>query len=258
MSIGLRAKLFAGFSGMLILLAAVAAVGVVKLNDVGNNATVIGQKQLPAVAYAYDAKVAATTLQRDLRQGILINNAHDTAWQQSYAAADKQFADDLTKLKDVSSTPDSQKRLDALAAAYASWSTSRKQVYDLTASGAVDAARGVLLSDAYTKAVESINASIDDFIVYRQGRADTQIQASNDTIEQAHWLIGGSVGLTIVLGLGLAFFLSRSLSNGVREVQRVLASITNNCAQSLEHGLAAMADSDLSVEAQPVTKPIAK
>src|SRR5919108_5185316 len=99
MSIGIRAKLFAGISGVLVLLAAVAGVGLVKLNDVGGNASNIGQRQLPAVAAAYDAKVAIMTMQRDLRQGIVVNNTHDTAWQTSFAAADKQFAGDVVKLK---------------------------------------------------------------------------------------------------------------------------------------------------------------
>jgi methyl-accepting chemotaxis protein len=258
MSIGIRAKLFAGISGVLVLLTAVAGIGLVKLNEVGGNASTIGQKQLPAVAYAYDAKVAITSMQRDLRQGILINNVHDTEWQKSFAAADKQFADDVVKLKDVSSTPESQKRIDTLVAVYDSWAPTRKQVFDLTSSGAVDAGRAVLLSDANVKAVQAINASLDDFIAYRQSRADTQIQSSNDAIDQARLLIGASVALAVALGLGLAFFLSRSVSNGVRDVQRVLTSITNHCAKSLENGLAAMANSDLSVEAVAVTKPIAR
>ena len=44
--------------------------------------------------------------------------------------------------------------------------------------------------------------------------------------------------------------MSRGIARGVKEVQRVLTSIAENDASSVENGLAAMSDSDLSVEAR--------
>ncbi len=69
MRLGVRWKLIGGFGVVMLLLAVVAGVGVMKLGEVANNTNIVGTKQLPAVAYAYDAEVALTAMQRDLVVG---------------------------------------------------------------------------------------------------------------------------------------------------------------------------------------------
>jgi hypothetical protein len=59
-----------------------------------------------------------------------------------------------------------------------------------------------------------------------------------------------------LIGLGLAYFLSRSVANGVRAVQTVLTSLKEKCATNLERALGAPAEGDLTVEVKPVTRPI--
>jgi methyl-accepting chemotaxis protein len=54
----------------------------------------------------------------------------------------------------------------------------------------------------------------------------------------------------------MAFFVSRGVARGVQAVQKVLTSLTENCARFLEDGLAAMSANDLSVPVRSVTQPI--
>ena len=57
----------------------------------------------------------------------------------------------------------------------------------------------------------------------------------------------------VLIGFGMAYFVSRGVARGVQSVQKVLASIAENCAAFLENGLAAMSNSDLSVEVHSIT-----
>src|SRR5919199_3257298 len=60
----------------------------------------------------------------------------------------------------------------------------------------------------------------------------------------------------LLIGLGVAFFVWRGIARGVKEVQRVLTSIAEHDATSVEAGLAALANSDFSVAARSDTRPI--
>src|SRR5262249_51329408 len=69
-------------------------------------------------------------------------------------------------------------------------------------------------------------------------------------------LLVGATALALVIGLALAFFVSRGVAQGVKQIQRVLTSMTEQCAAALERGLAAMARNDLTVPVRMVTQPI--
>jgi methyl-accepting chemotaxis protein len=60
------------------------------------------------------------------------------------------------------------------------------------------------------------------------------------------------------VAVGVAITQALAIRNGVRAIQAVLTSITNNCATALERGLGALADGDLTVKVVPVTRPIQK
>jgi len=83
--------------------------------------------------------------------------------------------------------------------------------------------------------------------------------SEHDVLAQADSSIKLLVGLTVlafIIGLGVAFFLARSIATSVRAVQVTLTSLTERCATALSEGLGAMARNDLTVEVVAVTPPI--
>lgn len=84
-------------------------------------------------------------------------------------------------------------------------------------------------------------------------------QMSTDVIANADFWQHVLVVFTL-LGIGIggavAFFLSRGVARGVQAVLKVLTSLTENCARSLEAGLAATSANDLSGAVHQVTEPI--
>src|SRR5712691_2843402 len=69
-------------------------------------------------------------------------------------------------------------------------------------------------------------------------------------------LLIGFVVLAVILGMVVAYSISRGIANGVRAVQAVVTSVADNCAAQLARGLDAMAGRDLTYPVTPVTKPI--
>jgi methyl-accepting chemotaxis protein len=63
----------------------------------------------------------------------------------------------------------------------------------------------------------------------------------------------GLLVVAIVLGLGTAILLARSVTLAVAELQRTLNSLADNCTTWLADALRAVADGDLSIKLTPVT-----
>jgi methyl-accepting chemotaxis protein len=251
-----RIQLFAAFGAVLILMAAIMVTGLVKIAEVGNNASVIGTIQLPAVSLAYDANVAALSLERDLRQGIIATGTENATWQASYTAAEKQFADDLVQLKTVSTTPESQQKLEAVTTAFNTWTPLRKQIFDAATSDRDADAKAALLGAANVKASAAVETALDDFVTYRQARATIQVTGSADALTQTRFLLA-SVGIVgFALTIILAWWLSNRIVSGITDVRRVVTSLADNCATGLAEALDAMSRNDLTFDVQRVTARI--
>jgi methyl-accepting chemotaxis protein len=251
-----RIQLFAAFGAVLILMAAIMVTGLVKIAEVGNNASVIGTIQLPAVSLAYDANAAALSLERDLRQGIIATGTENATWQASYTAAEKQFADDLVQLKAVSTTPESQQKLEAVTTAFNTWTPLRKQIFDAATSDRDADAKAALLGAANVKASAAVETALDDFVTYRQARATIQVTGSADALTQTRFLLA-SVGIVgFALTIILAWWLSNRIVSGITDVRRVVTSLADNCATGLAEALDAMSRNDLTFDVQRVTARI--
>src|SRR3981081_1436607 len=93
MSLGIRAKLFAGFGVALALLVAVAAFAILQLQAAEATSRGLTAQRFPAVEATLQIPEAVRTIQRDLRDSILLEDAAGLAkWTASYTAADVKLA----------------------------------------------------------------------------------------------------------------------------------------------------------------------
>jgi methyl-accepting chemotaxis protein len=69
-------------------------------------------------------------------------------------------------------------------------------------------------------------------------------------------LLVGGCALSVAIGSVFVLLLSRGIVNGVQDVHRALTSMAESCGSSLEAGLAALAQNDLTVRAQAGARPI--
>ncbi len=87
-----------------------------------------------------------------------------------------------------------------------------------------------------------------------QARAlDTQNDA---TASSANFIVLGGLGVALVVGFALSFWISRRITNGVKSVQATVTSLADKCATWLAEGMGSLRDGDLTYEITPVTPRI--
>ena len=257
MRIGIRAKLFGGYVTVLALLLVVAAYGMVQLRAADAALEDFASREVVAVELAQQAKADALELERDLRDVMLAGDSETRASASaSYGAKDNDFAQDIERNTPFFLTAEGKPKLDALKAAAAAWAPLRNQAAELAGQGDAAAAGAVLNGPENTRARAALNASLDDILQYKVDKTQKMAAAALNEAQRALYVVAGLTAAALVIGLLVAFIISRGIVSGVKAVQRVLTSMSDNCATFLVDGLGAMARNDLTVEVQPVTRPV--
>jgi methyl-accepting chemotaxis protein len=139
--------------------------------------------------------------------------------------------------------------------AYADWRDSA--ILTPVDTGHEDAALAAYRKDSANLS-DSLSRALTNYLATKQSVADDLGTASDQQFAQIRLI---SIILALVAGglsVAIGLVLSRKLANGVKDVQRVLSCITDNCASWLAAGLEAMSKQDLTYEIHPATQPIAR
>ncbi|MGE3269613.1 MAG: MCP four helix bundle domain-containing protein, partial [Chloroflexota bacterium] len=259
MRLGIRAKLFAGFGAVLLLLLGVGGYGLWELNRVAGELQSLGDHTMAAAVTAQDANVAMMILQRDVRNAIIVtSDADNVKTRASYDAAEKRLAADITKLEALIVSTEGKEKLAALQKATAAWQPVRSRVLDAALKNEGDLARQLLLEDQNVRAIADVNTAIDGLVSFEDQLAATTMQDARSDAALARSIMLALMGLAVAIGMAVAYFISQGISSGVKAVQITLTSLTDRCATALVNGLGAFAQNDLTVKVVPVTPPIEK
>ena len=260
MALGIREKLFGGFGVVLALLLIVGFIGLRNTISFAAQFKSLHDDRLEAVLQLagiqqalYELRLGAT--------GTVYAAAADAAQRAAIKAQDEKWLkqiDDTLRAQDTSNLVDEEK------AAIREWNTlypefkkTRQQIIDLVDRGDLDGA-----SALRTSTYSSLTAASVETISRRlalQERLGAQVsQEAGFIAELSVRVLVFAILAALVLGLGVALVVSRGVARGVKQVERVLTSIAENDATSIENGLAAMSRSDFSVEAQAMAQPIEK
>jgi methyl-accepting chemotaxis protein len=254
----LARKLTGSFLIVIAVATAMTVVGVNRLSVLDGHVDEVASKSLPSVETTLQVITQVGTYRR--RQFIHLLSPADG----------KQAA-----LDDINAT---KGKIEKLLSGYESQAWSDEDIADWEtvktawATYLVTTATLVALSDAGSQA--------EGFTLLNTGDADTAFGALQDAtaawqaynhdaalslVDQAkseyNMAVAALLGLllaAILCTILLSFFLSRSLTSGVKAVQATLTSMADNCATYLESGLAALARNDLTLEVVPATAPIEK
>jgi methyl-accepting chemotaxis protein len=257
MFLGIRAKLFAGFGAILAMLAVVAGFGILQLQSVHEVTNNLAEHRFPAVEATLEISAAVLTVQRDLRDSVLLEDeAGQARWTASYAAAQSRVATQIQTYASLVTSDEGRAAAEALKTNNADFVAVETKVADLSKGRHFDEAQALLYSDATQVVRLNMEKAVQTARDLQQVKVTQADQDVSNTVERARALMLGLTVAAILLGLGVAFFMARGISTGVREVQRVVTSLADNCATWLADALEAMAHNDLTVDVQPVTAPI--
>jgi methyl-accepting chemotaxis protein len=257
MHFGIRGKLLAGFGVVLILLGIVAGYGLLTINTGQSNVHRISDTEVALYSGASDMRDAFRSVQRDLRELVIVNDEASTrATKAKIDAGVASFEAQAREIEKRLYTEEGKAKLAAVTKAWSDWTPIRTKLVDFGSRHANDEATAVLMGQDNRAKVAAVDASIVAFMQFRQSRMALVADEVDAAATQAFWVMSALSVAALLAGLGIALWLARSISGRVRQVQATLTSLAERCATSLSAALDAMARNDLTVMVTPVTAPL--
>jgi methyl-accepting chemotaxis protein len=244
-------KLYLAFGGVLLLSAAVVVIGFWGMSQMGTSEARITHRVTPEVEAGEALSSAATDMHFSQTEYVVdggASRANFLSDTRTFDAAYRVLAGRVVDQLD-------RQKLDAIHRRYVAFRALDLQLYR-DVIGHRQAAAVKLVAGSMNDHVDGIVAAIDGYMAEArldQRQADSRFGSSRTTAET------GMVGAAILAGLlaiGIAVLLTRYLNGAVRRVGEGVTSLADHCVVDLQRGLEAVASGDLTVDAQPVTRPI--
>jgi methyl-accepting chemotaxis protein len=252
----IRAKLFGGFGVVLVLSLMVGVMSISSLSSVNQKGSGIYSNNAVSLTQLGHASTAFTDEQRLVLHGIIY--AHDRSIQRQVDAG--VATDQATVQKQLGQfagsglAPQESAGMATLRPAEATYLRLRDRVRSLTQAGQVSAAGTVNLQSS--AAFGTVVSSLGTLTTFNEAEA---AQASRDiasTYSSSRTETIVLLAVTLLLGLGIAVLVSRSIKRTVDVVLDRVTSIRERCMTYLREGLEAFAAGDLTRSYEPVTAAI--
>jgi methyl-accepting chemotaxis protein len=244
----LRVKLFGGFGVVLALTLVLGLVLFSQLVTIHNNVEDVGGNALPS-AQAMGSLGVALGQYRDAALGFPADSGPDRAADVTKAMnATDAFNKALGQFATLATGPGDAQRLHALQTNWDSLEGVVQPVFQTKTA----AAAGPLQKKADPLATglsEQITATSHE----ESAQAAAELQNSRRDYAMARILAIGLLALVVVLGAGIAFFISRSIKRSADLVLDRLNSLRDNGITFVNNGLQALSSGDLTQRYAPCT-----
>ncbi|MHB8993405.1 MAG: methyl-accepting chemotaxis protein, partial [Chloroflexota bacterium] len=213
MKLGILAKLITGFVAVLALTAVTGIVGVSGMSQINQLDQQLYSNQLMAVYHAEEVNVDAMNVGRLVRHAVVFADEPETV------AAKLQEPDAaMAKLALLMVTTEEKAKMAAANDKLAAYKAGLKPLVDrLRAGDAQGAKRGL---DDLGQAANGLVIAADELVTVKTAQAKGATVGNLATFETARNLSIGVILFALILGMGIAIFLARTISGGVRAVAR--------------------------------------
>ncbi len=256
MKLNIRNKLLLAFAAVLVLTGIVGVFGILSANSIKSDTDGLYQNDLQGIIVANDLEKNIVSIDAAVSNAI-IDQAGSTEFSQRVQQESDARATIDADMKVLNQDASSQDQ------AYLAQIDAHATDYANVVEGALQLAQ----TDQDNQAVELLATAEADASVIQENaaqlvqaketQADLSYQEAGQTYGQARMEILGVLAAAILLGLGIAFFLSRSLSNGARVVAATARQISQTDLPSLAGAMQAMSQGDLtqsfSLQAEALT-----
>jgi methyl-accepting chemotaxis protein len=247
----IRAKLYAGFGTILVLLVGVAATaswGTSNITGAADNIdTVVSQK----LVVAQEMSAAAGDFHYSQTKYVLVG-----------ASARRDFLADVGAFRAVlahadrnTTDPKGRATLAQVKASFADFMGVDSRMWAAVRAG--HHRKALELVDASDESVDALTAKLDTFLSEAEAScqaAVTQLHSDGSTARTVSIVL---VVVAVLAASAIAYLLTRRISGGLAPLRDRLRSLRDHCLTDLQAGLNAMAgEGDLSQEVTPVTTPV--
>jgi methyl-accepting chemotaxis protein len=219
MKIGLRLTL--GFAIVLLMMAALAAVGINGMANVQSRLDEIVMDNMVKMGYNDAMSKSLNDVQRQIRTLMLIKDPAGQAAQRK--AIEKSRADYNESFEELNKRPASEKGKAMRAKIKEGAQTTRPlndKVVELSAAGKTDEAVALLLDEARPAAAKW-QAALDENTAFQEEGNKADYAAAKAAYDSAHTLMLALAAIAIALGALLAWVLTRSIIGPVNEALNV-------------------------------------
>ncbi len=256
MRLSVQNKLLAGFIAVLALMGVIGWIGITNLGSVAGLMSSMYDDRLVPI----DDLGAAATEYQQMRVNVLTflvssdKAAKDTA-ETSIAKHEKTMLERIDKYSKTSLVQEEKDNLAKFNAAWAAYKVERDKLLKLSRDGDTQGAMAILNGSA-AQARGPVEDSLNKLIAINEGVAKEADAQGAAIYENSRALMLGAIAIAILLGLGIALFLARSIAGAVGAVAKVAKEIAEVDLVHLSRGAEALAAGDLSqtlsITAQPV------
>ena len=251
----LRFKLVGVFAIVIGIMALAAVAAVVCAGDARRDVTSVNSTYLPATRAVGDLHTAVANYHGDQLSYLAADDQTFQSEAASRMAKDQGEASDaLASLAALTLGPGERARY---ATVKADWQAYLGVTGDL-ATADKSSELVAFVDGPPGTAYATLDADLDGLYSTVAAGSDGAASDANSLMGSLPIFLVGGCALSIAIGSLFALLLSRGIVNGVRNVHRTLTSMAETCAGSLEAGLAALAQNDLTVRIRPGTEPIEK
>ncbi len=255
--VNLREKLIGGFAVVVLLLVAVAAVSLIRLNEAINRTDDMYARNVQGIQQVLLSNRFFISFARDLRTAVITQDAaaRTKAIDQARSELEegtKAFAAYgavLTSEAEKQAFAELKQRVDQTTA-------TRAKAIDLFAAG--DVQGGWALEAGHMPLVVEQNTMLDKAGQQQSDLALAARDASASAGATAQKLVIALTVVAAILGLGIALFMANSISSGVNGVAKRLKNIQEKDFPSLGRALAAVAGGDLTVSVTASTERVGR
>ena len=249
----LRFKLVGVVAIVLGIMALVTAVAFVAAGAARNDVASVNGTYVPATRAIGDLHLGVAEYNRD--QFAYLAATDETARSAALAAITKHTSevnDAFDGLTNVALGSDLRVRL---LTAKADWDGYVDETANLNTAGRT-AELAALQSGQPASDFDALDTELDD--LYNAVAASANVAGSDANSLTGFLSVLLPVGcvLALIAGGGMAWFLSGRVLRGIQLVKSTLTSMSDKCMTSLECGLAAMAENDLTMQVESTTPPI--
>jgi len=215
MKIGMRLGL--GFGLVLVMLVAIAFIGISKLADLNENVDILVQDRYPKTVLGNDVIDDVNKIDRAMLSVVLENDpVLEKKYLDSIVEADKEIKDRLDKLQESTKSDKAKELLKSIADARSEFTEAQDRFMKAQQEGKTKEADNVVLNDipkvqkAYFDAINKMNDLQD------QDMIDSGKEAG-DEYTSAHRLMLTLGVLATLFGIGAAFWITRGITRPLNE-----------------------------------------
>ena len=253
--LNIRPKLLLSFGLMIGLAVILGGVGFFSLKSVDEGLDVVVNRELPGAVAAVGFQNHMHTVQRDVRTGVLLDGSH-AAWQESFRASLTAAQENLAIVGSAMVSDEGIALHAESETLFAQWRVLYEQVFDLATLDQDEAALELLLSPELTSLSDRLDDIVHQMAEWKTAYAADMGAQGLETSQRASLMVIVVLGAAVLLGLGIAWWLSGLMSRQIRDCAERAESLRSVCVTGLEEAITALSRGDLSREVVPKTQPL--